>query len=122
MILAATVGAVSGVGAVARYLLESCIQRQHRSRFPFGTLTVNVIGSLLLGLVTGWAVHYGLPPGPTVVLSAGFCSGFSTWSTYIGEALALLEVDALGGAVLYLFGSLFLGVVAAATGYGLALL
>lgn len=122
MILAIVVGVVAGLGAVARYVIDQVIQHQHDLVFPFGTLTVNVVGSLLLGLITGLAVHHGLPVGPAVVLSAGFCSGFTTWSTYAYESLALAEAGALLEALGNIVGGLAVGLAAAAAGFGLALL
>lgn len=122
MILVLLVGAVSGFGAVARYALDTGITRRYGGRFPLGTLAVNVLGSLLLGLVTGLGVHQGFPTSPAVVLSAGFCSGFTTWSTYVWETLALVESDAALAAAANLLGSLSLGLAAAALGYGVALL
>jgi len=122
VILAIAVGLVAGLGSVARYVADRAIQHQHDLVFPFGTLTVNVVGSLLLGLVTGLAVHQGLPTGPTVVISAGFCSGFTTWSTYAYESIALAEGGALLAALGNIFGSLAAGLAAAAAGFGLALL
>ena len=47
------------------------MQQQHDAGFPYGTFAVNVTGSFLLGLLTGLALHHGLPDGPTVTLSAG---------------------------------------------------
>ena len=122
MIVVLLVGVAAGCGAVARYLLDQIAQHQHDSTFPYGTLAVNASGSLLLGLVTGLATHHGLPTGPTVVLSAGFCSGYTTWSTYAWESLALAETGALLQAAANLVGSLVLGLAAAVAGLGLALL
>lgn len=122
MIVALLVGAASGGGAVARYVMDLVIQRRLTTTFPFGTLTVNLVGSTLLGLVTGLAVHHGLPTGPTAVFSAGFCSGFTTWSTFIWETLALRERGYLLAAVGYFTGSLAAGLAAAAAGYGIGLL
>lgn len=122
MTLAIVVGLVAGLGSVARYVVDQVIQHQHDLVFPFGTLAVNVVGSLLLGLVTGLAVHHGLPAGLTVVLSAGFCSGFTTWSTYAYESLTLAEAGALLEALGNIVGSLVAGMAAAGVGFGLALL
>ena len=122
MIVVLLVGVAAGCGAVARYLLDQLAQHQHDSTFPYGTLVVNASGSLLLGLVTGLATHHGLPTGPTVVLSAGFCSGYTTWSTYAWESLALAETGALLQAAANLVGSLVLGLAAAVAGLALALL
>jgi CrcB protein len=121
VILTLAVGLASGLGALARYLLDQVIQHQHDSVFPFGTFTVNVTGSLLLGLVTGLSVHHGLPRGPAVALSAGFCSGYTTWSTFSYETLALAETGALRQAAANIVASVAAGIAAAAGGFALAL-
>lgn len=121
MILVLLVGAAAGLGALARYVLDQVVQHQHDSVFPYGTLAVNAAGSLLLGLLTGLAAHHGLPTDPLVVLSAGFCSGFTTWSTYLWESIALAEAGALLEATTNIVGSLIVGLAAAVAGFGLAL-
>lgn len=122
MILTLVVGLAAGLGAVSRYVLDQVVEHQHDSDFPFGTLVVNLTGSLVLGLVTGLSVHHGLADGTTAVLSAGFCGGYTTWSTYAYESLALGEAGNLLAASANLVGSVGLGLVAAAAGFGLALL
>lgn len=120
--LAAAVAATAGAGAVCRYLLDQFVQRRGRGTFPWGTLVVNVTGSFLLGLVTGLALHHGLPTGPTVVLSAGFAGGYTTLSTWAWETLALAESGALLAAAGNVLLSVAAGSAATAAGLGLALL
>jgi fluoride exporter len=120
--LAIGVGLAAALGACCRYLLEQVVQHQHDQTFPWGTFVINVSGSLLLGLITGLSIHHGLPKVPTTIIGAGFASGYTTWSTYIWESLALAEVGALLEAGANLIGSLVVGFAAAAAGFGLALL
>ena len=120
--LALAVTLAAGLGAVARYLLDQVVTHRTDSSLPWGTGAVNITGSLLLGLVTGLSVHHGLPTDPTVVLSAGFAGGYTTWSTWLWESLALAETGALAEAAANLVGSLALGLGAAGVGFGLALL
>lgn len=122
MILTVVVGLAAGLGAVVRYVVDQLIEARHDTVFPFGTFTVNVTGSLLLGLVSGLAMHHGLPTGPTIALSAGFCSGYTTWSTFAYETLALVETGALLEAAGNVLASVAAGLTAAAAGFGLALL
>ena len=122
MILAVVVGLAAGAGAVCRYLLDQLVEHRHESDFPYGTFVVNVTGSFLLGLVTGLSLHSGLGSDATVALSAGFCGGYTTWSTFAYEIVALAEGGELGVAAANLVGSLGLGLIAAAGGLGLALL
>jgi fluoride exporter len=122
VILALVVGVAAGLGAVCRYVLDQLVEHQHESAFPLGTLVVNVTGAFLLGLVTGLSLHSGLGNGPTVALSAGFCSGYTTWSTFAFESVALTEDGELGLATANVVVSLGLGLLAAGAGLGLALL
>lgn len=122
MILAVGVGLAASLGAVCRYLLDQLVQHQHDQTFPWGTFVINVTGSLLLGLVTGLGVHHGLPAVTTTVIGVGFAGGYTTWSTYMWESLALAETGALGEAAVNILGSLAAGLAAAAAGFALALL
>lgn len=119
MILAFAVGLAAAAGAVTRYLLDQLIQSRHDAIFPFGTMTINTTGSFLLGLLTGLSTHHGLPTAPTIVLSAGFAGGYTTWSTWAWESLALAETGAIAQAAANIAGSILLGLAAA--GLGLAL-
>lgn len=122
MILALAVGLAAALGAAGRYLLDQVVQHQHDQTFPWGTFVINVSGSLLLGLTTGLASHHGLPEVPTTLIGVGLLGGYTTWSTYLWESLALAEAGAVRVAAVNLVGSLAAGLVAAAAGFGLALL
>lgn len=119
MILATAVAVAAGVGAVLRYLVDQLVQTRRDAIFPWGTLAVNVSGSLLLGVVTGLGLHHGLPAEPVLVLSAGLAGGYTTLSTWAWETLALAEAGAFGQAGLNALGTL--AACLAATGVGLAL-
>lgn len=75
----------AAVGAPLRYLADRGVQRLAGSRFPWGTLTVNVAGSLLLGFLVG------LPVAATwsALLGTGFCGALTTYSTFSWETLSL---------------------------------
>ena len=122
MTLALLVSIAAGLGAVARYLVDTVVQHRHRGSFPLGTMTINVAGSFVLGLVTGLATHHGLSSRTTIVVGVGFCGGFTTFSTWMWESLVLAQNRAQRAAVVNTFGSLMLGLVAAGAGLGLALL
>ena len=122
MTLAIAVSLAAALGAVCRYLLDQVVQHQHDQTFPWGTFVINVSGSLLLGLVTGLSIHHGLPKVPTTVIGVGFAGGYTTWSTYVWESLALAEAGALVEAGANLIGSLIVGFGAAAAGFALAML
>ena len=91
MVLALTVGAAGAVGAVARYLLDGAVQVRASGSFPFGTLTVNVLGSLVLGLLAGVALQHADAVRAKTIIGAGFCGGLTTWSAASWETVRLAE-------------------------------
>lgn len=117
--LAVAVGLAAAAGAAARYLLDQLVQQWHDQTFPWGTFVINVSGSFALGLLTGLAVHHGLPATTTTVVGVGFLGGYTTWSTYLWESLSLAEAGALAEAGVNLVGSLATGLAAAAVGLGI---
>ncbi|GLX11108.1 MULTISPECIES: fluoride efflux transporter CrcB [unclassified Microbispora] len=110
------------VGAPARYLTDRLVQRLHDSVFPWGTLAVNLSGSLVLGLLLGARDDLGLPAAMVTLLGTGFCGAFTTFSTFGFETVRLLEEGSVLEAGLNALGSLVLGVLAAAAGFALAAL
>ena len=80
------------VGCVARYWLAGLVQQLGNSDFPYGTLAVNILGSLVIGVVMTLSLERGLLSAETrVLLATGFCGGFTTMSTFSYETLALLR-------------------------------
>ncbi|MHB1594632.1 MAG: fluoride efflux transporter CrcB [Streptosporangiaceae bacterium] len=114
--------AIGGMaGAPLRYLMDRMIQSRHDSVLPWGTFTVNVIGSAILGFLLGAQQHLGLSPQIMALAGVGFCGGLTTFSTFGYETLRLLEDGAVGSAGLNMLGSLAIGVAAGALGFLLAL-
>jgi len=87
--------AAGGGGAVARFLLDRAVVDRTRGVFPWGTLVINLTGSLLLGLITGLALHHGLSKSAKIVLGTGFCGAYTTFSTFSFETVRLIEEGAL---------------------------
>ncbi len=87
------VGTGGFLGAVFRYLISSLVARQTAgSGFPFGTLAVNVIGCLLIGLLAGLAEsRQFISPEFRLLVFIGFLGGFTTFSTFGLEGFALLQ-------------------------------
>ncbi|ETK34122.1 fluoride efflux transporter CrcB [Microbispora sp. ATCC PTA-5024] len=94
----------AAIGAPLRYLTDRFVQARHDSVFPWGTLAVNVTGSLVLGLLAG------LPAGPAVAAFAGtgFCGALTTYSTFSYETLRLVQ----DGARFYALANVVAGLVA----------
>ena len=122
MLLALAVAVAAGLGAVARSLLDQFVGHRLSNEFPYGTLVINVSGSLLLGLVLGLAMHHGLTNGPTTVVGVGFASGYTTLSTWAYETLVLAEERKYRQAAINVAASAGLGLAAATAGFALALL
>ncbi|MCB7135826.1 fluoride efflux transporter FluC [Cellulosimicrobium marinum] len=110
-----------GLGAAARFLLDTGVQRRNRWSTPLGTLVVNVTACFALGLLTGWGLSHPAPPGGVVVpaLGVGFLGGFSTFSTASVEAARLLLAGRPLAAVLHPLGMLLAGLTAAVVGIAL---
>ena len=86
------IAAGSAIGGVARYLLGGMLQRQSGATFPVGTLIINITGSFLLGLILRYAVDTPtLSAEARAFLTVGFCGGYTTFSTFSYETVALME-------------------------------
>ncbi|MFF0554482.1 fluoride efflux transporter CrcB [Streptomyces sp. NPDC020472] len=94
----------AAVGAPLRYLTDRAVQARHDSVFPWGTFTVNVVGSFVLGLLTGVASAQA-----QLLLGTGLCGALTTYSTFSYETFRLYENGAKGYAVLNATGSLAAG-------------
>lgn len=80
------------VGSLARYYLSGLVQGLTDHGFPSGTLSVNILGSLIIGLVMALSLERGLiDEDIRLLLTTGFCGGFTTMSTFSYETLALLR-------------------------------
>jgi CrcB protein len=75
------------VGTLARYLLAGWALKRLGTGFPYGTLTVNVLGSLVLGGLMYVGLNTGMNPTVRLGLTTGFCGGFTTYSTFNYETL-----------------------------------
>jgi fluoride exporter len=102
----------AAVGAPLRYLTDRTVQSAHGTSFPWGTVTVNLVASLVLGIVMGASSS----PTVSALVGTGFCGGLSTWSTLGYETVRLGEAGERTHAVLDVVVQTFAGLGAAALG------
>lgn len=107
------------VGAVARYGLSGLVQGRAGSGFPWGTLAVNVVGSLLLGLMVKLFQSSTATPELRAAVTIGLLGAFTTFSTFTYETVALLQHGEWSAAGAYSVGGVILGLMAAFAGLGL---
>lgn len=107
----------AAIGAPLRYLTDRLIQSRHDTLFPWGTFAVNIIGSLILGILTGAASQSHLPRGLIAAVGTGFCGTLTTYSTFSYETFRLAEDGARLLAALNLLASIAAGLCAAVLGY-----
>ncbi|MFF5403268.1 fluoride efflux transporter CrcB [Streptomyces misionensis] len=108
------------VGAPLRYLTDRAVQARHDSVFPWGTYVVNVVGSLVLGLVTGLAATGAAGPHLQLLLGTGLCGALTTYSTFSYETLRLTEAGSGLYASVNVVASVAAGLAAAFAGALLA--
>lgn len=106
----------AALGAPARYLTDQAVQARAGAVYPWGTLTVNVVGSFLLGLVAGWPAG----PGLAALVGTGFCGALTTYSTFSYETLRLLEGGSRPAALVNVVGSVATGLLSGLAGITLA--
>jgi len=117
-VLAVALG--GALGAVARYLASGWLQDWSRSFFPWGTMGVNVAGSLLLGFALVWLQGTVASAEVRALITIGFLGSFTTFSTFSYETVAMLRDGEWWRAGGYAAGSLALGLVAVAAGAAIA--
>ncbi|MGW0067056.1 fluoride efflux transporter CrcB [Streptosporangium sandarakinum] len=108
------------LGAPLRYLIDRAVQARHATTFPWGTLVVNMTGSLMLGALTGAVLSGIVGTGPQLLLGAGLCGALTTYSTFSYETLRLAESGARTLAVANVAASVAAGLGAATVGFALA--
>ena len=115
LVLAVALG--SAAGGVARFLLSAWIEQRTTTSFPFATLLVNVTGSVLLGFLATWTYETaGVPADWRAVLTTGLCGGYTTFSTFSLETVALVDEGYAGRATAYVTLSVLLTVLGAYVG------
>jgi len=108
----------AGFGGVCRHLLGMAAARAFGLAFPWGTLLINVTGSLAMGLLVGWMALRpdGASQNLRLFLATGVLGGYTTFSTFSLEAVLLWQRGDLAAAMAYVLGSLICGVAGLAVG------
>lgn len=103
-----------GAGALARYLVGTQTLRLFGSNWPYGTFTVNVLGGLLMGMLTGYLAHRGGADQERwrLLLGVGVLGGFTTFSSFSLETALMIERRAYGTAAVYIGASVVLSITA----------
>src|SRR5918992_4146645 len=100
------------VGAASRFAVAQWAGARWGWTFPWGTLAVNLSGSLAIGLVMTLLIARGADPAFRLLLVTGFLGGYTTFSAFSFEALSLLEARRWDAAAFYVIGSVALGLLA----------
>jgi CrcB protein len=117
----AWIGAAGAVGTLARFAIAALVQNYSGAKFPWGTLTVNVVGCFLFGLVFILAEEKNLIPAQVkVIVLTGFMGAFTTFSTFGFETTALIHAGDWGSAILNIVGQNLAGIIAVTMGIFLA--
>lgn len=109
-----------GIGAALRHGVNLASPRLLGPGFPWGTLTVNVVGSLVMGLLAAWFAFRGASTEPwRLFLATGILGGFTTFSAFSLDVVALIERREVMSALVYALASVAMSIVALAAGQGL---
>jgi len=112
------VGLGGFIGSIARYAVSKLNVYMHFLAIPMGTLTVNVVGSFIIGVIVGISQKSEiLSADVRLFLMVGVCGGFTTFSSFSVENLMLIQNGQVFSALIYTFLSLFLGFTAVYLGY-----
>ena len=113
------VGFAGGSGAVVRFLVDRWMTARIRSSWPVATLVINVSGSLLLGVVTGWCwIHAGFDAWQTII-GTGFLGGYTTFSAACVETMRLIRERRTIVGSLHAMGMVAASVIAAGSGWAM---
>ncbi|MDB5050707.1 MAG: hypothetical protein JWO30_3778 [Fibrobacteres bacterium] len=114
------VGIGGALGSVLRFLVQARLQSAYPGNFPMGTLGVNLMGSLVIGLLGGWFLSNPVSNNLRLFLMVGILGGFTTFSSFALENLILVREGHMKAALLYLLTSNTLGIGLAFGGFLLA--
>jgi CrcB protein len=107
------------LGALARFSVHTVVQSRTASKFPYGTVVVNLTGSFVLGLLVGLVTYQGLDADVRTIVGTGFIGAYTTFSSFSYETLGLADEGAHVDALVNALGSVVLGLLTATAGFAL---
>lgn len=113
------IGAGSFLGGIFRYLISEFIQTKYFSAFPYGTLTVNIAGCFLIGIIYGLNELFILQQDLRLFLATGLLGGFTTFSAFSNETVSMLRDGQFETALVYVLVSVTVGLLS--TFFGISL-
>ena len=114
------VGLGSFCGGALRYYISTLMKSACSQGFPWGTLSVNLVGCLLIGLLLGIFSRCGVQSNSwSLLLTVGLCGGFTTFSTFANESLQMLQSGNTLNLIIYILASVIVGIALVALGYWL---
>ncbi|WGM19219.1 fluoride efflux transporter CrcB [Paenarthrobacter sp. OM7] len=111
-----------GLGAAVRFVVDGFVRARLKTAFPWGTVIINISGSLLLGFLAGLVMRGQAPESLMLILGTGFLGGYTTFSTASLETIRLVQSGRTALAVINGLGTMAVSVVAAAAGVWISLL
>jgi fluoride exporter len=105
------IGAGGIAGTLCRYYLGRWLTRKAPQLFPWGTFLINITGSFLLGLLYSLHYHGTLAEWAWLFLGAGFCGGYTTFSTFSYETIQLMKNHNITAATLYVISTVLAGLL-----------
>ncbi len=105
------------IGAVLRFLIYELIESKHHSDFPWATLTVNLLGSLVIGFLWGYFARIYVTPGMRLLIFVGILGSFTTFSTFAFDNFSLIKSGDYIYMTFYLLATNLFGISLAVGGY-----
>ena len=102
----------SSIGGAARYLSQEFVQKNFPSFIPLSTLSVNLVGSFIIGIIYALAERSKISAEVRIFIATGFCGGFTTFSSFAFENVRLLQDGEYFNTALYVVLSLVIGFIA----------